>query len=94
MLFRSSRPLLLDATNNIISTQIDLTSTNDITGILPIANGGTNSSTALSNDRVMISNAGSVVEQAAMTNGQLMVDRKSTRLNSSHIPLSRMPSSA
>ena len=25
---------------------------------------------------------------------RLMVDRKSTRLNSSHIPLSRMPSSA
>ena len=26
--------------------------------------------------------------------GELVVDRKSTRLNSSHIPLSRMPSSA
>ena len=26
--------------------------------------------------------------------GQLLIDRKSTRLNSSHIPLSRMPSSA
>ena len=29
-----------------------------------------------------------------MTDCKIIVDRKSTRLNSSHIPLSRMPSSA
>ena len=31
---------------------------------------------------------------AARANAELGLDRKSTRLNSSHIPLSRMPSSA
>ena len=29
-----------------------------------------------------------------LPNGTIKIDRKSTRLNSSHIPLSRMPSSA
>jgi len=37
----ASRPLLLDASKIVISTQINLASTNDVTGILPIANGGT-----------------------------------------------------
>ena len=31
---------------------------------------------------------------SVLSAGELMADRKSTRLNSSHIPLSRMPSSA
>jgi len=35
-----------------------------ITGVLPIANGGTNSSTALVNNRVMISNGGAIVESS------------------------------
>jgi hypothetical protein len=37
------------------------------TGILPIARGGTNSGTALVNNRVMISSGGSIVENAALT---------------------------
>lgn len=41
---------------------VDLTS--QVTGILPVANGGTNSSTALANDLVMISTAGSIVESS------------------------------
>lgn len=36
-------------------------------GILPVSNGGTNSSTALSNNRVMKSSAGAIVEAAAIT---------------------------
>ena len=32
--------------------------------------------------------------EAVMGEGRKPIDRKSTRLNSSHIPLSRMPSSA
>lgn len=39
---------------------VDLTS--DVTGVLPVANGGTNSSTALGNDKVMYSQGGAVVE--------------------------------
>jgi hypothetical protein len=38
-----------------------------------IANGGTNSSTALNNDRIMVSSAGAIVEAAALTNGQLLI---------------------
>ncbi|MCF8258736.1 MAG: tail fiber domain-containing protein, partial [Flavobacteriales bacterium] len=41
--------------------------TSEVTGTLPIANGGTNSSTALSNSRVMVSSAGAIVENAALT---------------------------
>lgn len=41
--------------------------TTGVSGILPVANGGTNSSTALSNDRVMRSSGGAVVEAAAIT---------------------------
>lgn len=35
--------------------------------VVPIANGGTNSSTSLSNNRVMVSNSGAVKEAAAIT---------------------------
>lgn len=43
------------------------------TGILPIARGGTNSGTALNNNRIMVSSAGAIVEAAALTNGQFLV---------------------
>jgi hypothetical protein len=67
----ASKPLLLDGTNNVISGDVSLTS--QVTGVLPIANGGTNSSTALSNDRIMVSSAGAIVEAAALTDGQLLI---------------------
>ena len=52
------------ATAGVISTSaINLTS--EVTGILPIANGGTNSSAALANDKIMRSSGGAVVESAA-----------------------------
>jgi hypothetical protein len=38
--------------------------TADVTGVLPVANGGTNSSTALVNNRVMISSTGAIVESS------------------------------
>ncbi|MBL8794266.1 MAG: hypothetical protein JNM56_10190 [Planctomycetia bacterium] len=40
---------------------------------LPVANGGTNSTTALNNNRLMGSSGGAIVERAAMTNGQLAI---------------------
>jgi len=49
------------------STEIVDLATADVTGILPIANGGTNSSTALNNSFVMISNAGAIEESANIT---------------------------
>ena len=47
--------------------------TADVSGVLPVANGGTNSATALNNNRVLVSSAGAIVEAGAMTNGQLLI---------------------
>lgn len=44
-----------------------------VSGVLPIANGGTNSSTALTNNRVMISLGGQIVEGSPLSNGQLLI---------------------
>ena len=43
------------------------------TTIIPIANGGTNSSSTLNNNRIMVSNANAIKEAAALTNGQLLI---------------------
>jgi len=53
----------------ITANSIDLT--DDVTGVLPIANGGTNSSTALGNGKVMISSAGTIIESATITTAEL-----------------------
>jgi len=47
--------------------------TTHVSGVLPIINGGTNSSTALNNNRIMVSAGGSIVEATALTNGQLLI---------------------
>ncbi len=57
----ASLPLKLDATNTIISQAINLASS-EITGTLTIARGGTNSTTALTNNKVMVSSGGAIVE--------------------------------
>jgi len=58
-------------TNNPAWAQVN--AANGITGVLPIANGGTNASTALNNGRIMVSSGGGIVEAGAMTNGQLLI---------------------
>ena len=55
------------------SFQASISLTADVSGVLPIANGGTNSSTALNNNRIMVSSAGAIIEAAALTNGQLLI---------------------
>ena len=47
--------------------------TAEVTGILPVANGGTNSSSALSNNRVMKSSSGTIIEAAAITANRVLV---------------------
>jgi hypothetical protein len=47
--------------------------TTDVTGTLPVASGGTNSSVALNNNRIMVSSGGAIVEAAALTNGQIFI---------------------
>jgi hypothetical protein len=43
------------------------------TGTLSIARGGTNSGTALNNNRLMVSSGGAIVEAGSMTNGQIVI---------------------
>lgn len=59
-----------DGSGNLSWGLIDLTA--DVDGVLPIANGGTNSSTALNDDRIMISSAGAIVEHKALTEGSVL----------------------
>ena len=47
--------------------------TTEVSGILPIANGGTNSGTTLTNNQLMLSSGGKIVEAGALTNGQLFI---------------------
>lgn len=46
--------------------------------LLTVAEGGTNSPTALNNNRVMVSSGGAIVEAGAMTNGQLLIGSTSS----------------
>lgn len=59
-----------DASGNLSTGAISLTT--EVTGVLPIANGGTNSSTALNNNRVVITSGGKIVEQSALTASRVM----------------------
>src|SRR6185312_6833923 len=61
----SSMPVKTDASDNLVSGQIILTS--DVTGVLPIINGGTNSGTALTNGKIMVSSGGAIVEGTSST---------------------------
>jgi len=47
--------------------------TSGVTGTLPIANGGTNSATAMNNNRVMVSSGGAIVEATAITASRAVV---------------------
>ena len=59
-------------TNTMIANgTIDLTA--KVTGILPVANGGTNSNAALNNNRVMKSSGGTIIEAAAITANRALI---------------------
>jgi hypothetical protein len=57
---------------------VDLTS--EVTGTLPITNGGTNSSAPLNNDRIMISASGAIVEHGALVAGRVYFGATTTGL--------------
>lgn len=63
---------VVHATSGVLSTSAVLLAS-EVSGTLPVANGGTNSSTALSNNRIMVSSGGAIVESAALTNGQILI---------------------
>lgn len=54
---------------------VDLTT--DVTGVLPVANGGTNSSAALNNNRIIVTSAGAIVENAAITANRALASNAS-----------------
>lgn len=75
--------LASDASGNLswinlgsIAGTVSLTS--QVSGVLPVANGGTNSSTALVNNRLMYSVGGAIKELGAMTDGQVVVGKASS----------------
>jgi hypothetical protein len=68
----ASLPLKVNASNVVISAAISLSSS-EIAGVLDIANGGTASSTALNNNRIMKSSSGAIVEAAAITASRALV---------------------
>src|SRR6185312_4029240 len=61
----ASQPVHTDASKKLISGLISLTA--DVTGVLPITKGGTNSSSALLNGNLMISSGGKIVEGPSYT---------------------------
>lgn len=76
----NSLPLKLTALKVVTSGPISLSS-GEVSSILPVAKGGTNSNTALNNNRIMHSWADSVLERPAMTNGQLIIGSTGTTPN-------------
>lgn len=69
----AAAPVRSSATGVLSNGTIVLSAVSDVSGILPIGNGGTNSGTALANNRIMVSSGGAIVEAAALTNGQLLI---------------------
>ncbi|CAB4125128.1 hypothetical protein UFOVP53_65 [uncultured Caudovirales phage] len=67
-----------DGSGNLSWSQTSLSA--GVTGVLPIANGGTNSSTALSNNRIMISSGSAIVEHSAMVANQIYFGAATTGL--------------
>lgn len=47
--------------------------TSEVTGVLPVANGGTNSSTALNSNRFVVSSGGKLVEASAIAAGKAVI---------------------
>lgn len=68
--FEGNGATLGGAATKVLMSLVDVSTLN---GIVPIANGGTNSSTALNNDRMLLTTGGAIVEGAALTDGQFFV---------------------
>ena len=62
-----SRPVKTTAIGTLTSSQIGLSSTADVTGILPVANGGSGSGTALSGSKLMMSNGVQEIVEGTLT---------------------------
>ena len=93
----NSRPMKLDASGNVSSSLIDLADrTNDLTGVNPIAGGGTNSGAALVNNFVMESVAGAIVESTTTSTELTYLDATSsiqTQLDAKEDTITILPAS-
>ena len=58
---------------SLVENDLPNLSATKINGVLTVAQGGTNSSTALNNNRIMVSSGGAIVESNALSNGQLLI---------------------
>lgn len=67
----ASKPLKTDADKKLTAGDIVLTS--EVSGILPVANGGTNSGTALNNNRIMKTVGGAIIEHDAITADRALI---------------------
>lgn len=67
-----SSPVRTDGSGFLSVGDINLAST-DVSGVLPVINGGTNSTTALNNNRIIVSSGGSIVEAPALSDGQILI---------------------
>ncbi|KHD87384.1 MAG: hypothetical protein OM95_14910 [Bdellovibrio sp. ArHS] len=63
----------LDASGKLASTMLPNIAASNITGVLPIAHGGTNSSATLINNRIMASSGGAIIEAAAITANKALI---------------------
>lgn len=68
----ASQVLTNDGNGNL-SWATPSTTATSYSGTLPVANGGTNSATALTNNKIMVSSGGAIVESGALANGQLLI---------------------
>jgi hypothetical protein len=68
----ASRPLKVDGSNNVTSGTIDLTSSNDVTGTLPVANGGTGLASYTTGQIVYASTTNTLAGLNAGSTGQVL----------------------
>lgn len=64
-------------TGGVYGTQEFIGLSGDVSGVLPIANGGTNSGTPLHNARVMMSSGGAIVECSAISPARVIISNPS-----------------
>lgn len=79
--YTASRPLKLDSSKNFISSQIDLASTNDVTGILDEVNGGTGQNSITQGDLLYGSASNTLSKLAKDTNSTRYLSNTGTSNN-------------
>lgn len=72
-----SSPVRTDSSGFLTVGDIALASA-DVSGVLPVANGGTSSGATLLNNRLMISSSGAIVEAPTLADGQLFIGSASS----------------